>query len=65
MEKKSIERDGKHAEEYRYFISNLKADIEQASCMVIYNIKNYIQKIFCKYLTLNSSKYAKLKKLNE
>ena len=31
MEKKSIEKEGKKTVEYRYFISSLKADIEQAS----------------------------------
>ena len=30
MEKKSIEKEGKKTVEYRYFISSLKADIEQA-----------------------------------
>ncbi len=29
MEKKTIEKDGKRRIEYRYFISSLKADIEQ------------------------------------
>ena len=31
MEKKTIEKDGKRRIEYRYFISSLKADIEQIS----------------------------------
>ena len=35
MEKKTIEKDGKRRIEYRYFISSLKADIEQISRAVL------------------------------
>ena len=41
MEKKTIEKDGKRRIEYRYFISSLKADIEQISRAVDVHIVGY------------------------